>query len=379
MARVLVAEDEPGIALGLEDTLRLEGYQVEVVTTGTSASRRALEDKFDLILLDVMLPGKSGFDVCKELRQSGLEAPIIFLTARVLEGDRIAGLDLGANDYVTKPFSPKELMARVRGLLRFTETNRQNRKRFEDEIEAASQVQRRLFPSSHPQVPGLDYAGMCRSALGVSGDYYDYFMLPSGCLALLLADVCGKGMPAALVAASIHAAARAYAPNAGRSTGALVAEVNRLLFETTSSDRFVTMFYAVFDPSDRTLTWTNAGHCPALCVHGASGTTRLESLTMPAGIAPEVPDLQKTIQMAPGDLLLIYSDGIPEACNVRQDEFGERRLIQSIQDCFHLPAARLCEQVLDSVKNFSRECHQADDLTVVAAKFLGGVDKDAKR
>src|SRR6267143_736839 len=82
MAKVLVAEDEPGIALGLEDTLRLEGYQVEVVTTGTTASRRALEERFDLILLDVMLPGKSGFDVCRELRQSGLEAPIIFLTAR---------------------------------------------------------------------------------------------------------------------------------------------------------------------------------------------------------------------------------------------------------------------------------------------------------
>src|SRR6266516_2658785 len=83
MAKVLVAEDEPGIALGLEDTLRLEGYQVEVVTTGTTASRRALEERFDLILLDVMLPGKSGFDVCRELRQSGVEAPIIFLTARV--------------------------------------------------------------------------------------------------------------------------------------------------------------------------------------------------------------------------------------------------------------------------------------------------------
>src|SRR5437667_12810680 len=111
MAKVLVAEDEPGIALGLEDTLRLEGYQVEVVTTGTTASRRALEERFDLILLDVMLPGKSGFDVCRELRQSGLEAPIIFLTARVQEADRISGLDLGANDYVTKPFSPRELMA----------------------------------------------------------------------------------------------------------------------------------------------------------------------------------------------------------------------------------------------------------------------------
>jgi len=369
MAKVLVAEDEPGIALGLEDTLRLEGYQVEVVTTGTTASRRALEERFDLILLDVMLPGKSGFDVCRELRQSGLEAPIIFLTARVQEADRISGLDLGANDYVTKPFSPRELMARVRGLLRFVETNRQDRKRLEDEILAASQVQQRLFPSSKPPVAGVDYAGMCRPALEVSGDYYDFFKLPSGCLALLLADVCGKGMPAALVAAFLHAAVRAYAPSAGRNCGALLADVNRLLFETTSSERFVTVFYAVYDPSDRTLTWANAGHCPPLLMH-FSGTTHLHSLVQPAGIGPEVPVLQETIGVSPGDLLLIYSDGIPEACNLREEEFGEARLSRLIRERGHLPASELCGAILDDVKDYSRGRHQGDDLTVVAAKFL---------
>src|SRR5690349_12660469 len=104
MTRVLVAEDEPGIALGLEDTLRLEGYQVEVVTNGLNVGRRARERSFDLILLDVMLPGKNGFDVCRELRAAGFEVPIIFLTARTQECDRVSGLDLGANDYVTKPF-----------------------------------------------------------------------------------------------------------------------------------------------------------------------------------------------------------------------------------------------------------------------------------
>jgi sigma-B regulation protein RsbU (phosphoserine phosphatase) len=370
MAKVLVAEDEPGIALGLEDTLRLEGYQVEVVSTGPGASRRAMEEAFDLILLDVMLPGKSGFDVCRELRQSGYEAPIIFLTARVQEGDRISGLDLGANDYVTKPFSPKELMARIRGLLRFVESNRQDRKRLEDEIVAASQVQQRLFPASQPQIPGIDYAGMCRPALGVSGDYYDFFKLPSGCLALLLADVCGKGMPAALTAASLHAAVRAYAPATGRNSGELLAEVNRLLFETTSSERFVTIFYAVYDPSDQTLTWTNAGHCSPLLLQSESGIARLESLTMPAGIAPEVPVLQKTIQLAADDLLFAYSDGVPEACNPSQDEFGDSRLIQAVHQSRQLAAVDLCGTVLDKVKTFGAGSQQADDLTVVAAKFF---------
>jgi sigma-B regulation protein RsbU (phosphoserine phosphatase) len=367
--KVLVAEDEPGIALGLEDTLRLEGYDVEVVTNGTSASRRAREEEFDLILLDVMLPGKSGFDVCRELRQSGLEAPIIFLTARVQEADRISGLDLGANDYVTKPFSPRELMARVRGLLRFVENNKQGRKRLEDEIDAAAQVQQRLFPSTHPTVRGVDYAGMCLPARGVSGDYYDFFKLPSGRLSLLLADVCGKGMPAALVAASLHAAVRAHAPAADRNCGALITEVNRLLFETTSSERFVTMFYAVYDPSDRTLTWSNAGHCPPLLFQSGNAVTRLESLVMPAGMSPDVPPLQQTTRVAPGDLLLIYSDGIPEASAIHEEEFGERRLIKAVHQNRDLAAPELCRAILDGVKNFGQGGHPADDLTVVAAKF----------
>jgi len=364
-----VVEDEPGIALGLEDTLLLEGYEVEVVNNGLKASKRAMEEAFDLILLDVMLPGKNGFEVCRELRQSGLEAPIIFLTARTQESDRISGLDLGANDYVTKPFSPKELMARVRRLLRFVETSRQDRKRLEDQIDAAAEVQQQLFPRTQPFVPGLDYAGMCRPALGVSGDYYDFFTLPSGRLAILLADVCGKGMPAALVAASLQAAVRAYAPAADGNAGQLLKEVNQLLCETTSPERFVTLFYAVYDPARRELTWTNAGHCPALCLRADGELVRLESLTMPAGITRAMAPLQETMVMAPGDLLLINSDGIPEAANAQQEEFGEQRFENVVQENRNLGAAQLCGAILDCVREFSGGWHQGDDLTVVAAKL----------
>lgn len=365
MSRILVAEDEPGIALGLEDSLRLEGYQVEVVANGAKASTRAQEESFDLILLDVMLPGKDGFSVCRELRRSGIDVPIIFLTAKTQETDRIAGLNLGANDYVTKPFSPRELMARVRGLLRFVESSRQDRRRLEEEVEAASQVQQRLFPCSQPSIPGLDYAGVCRPARGVSGDYYDFFSLPSGRLALLLADVSGKGMSAALLAASLHAAVRAYAPAADRNVGEVVAKVNRLLFETTAPERFVTIFYAVYDPVDRTLTWANAGHCPPLWIHGTE-CSRLDSLTPPAGMLPIIPAAQQIAHLNPGDRLLIVSDGIPEASSQHADEFGEARLTDLVRKDPNLPAARLCTDILDEVKEFTRGCPQADDLTVVA-------------
>lgn len=133
MTRILVVEDEPGIALGLEDDLRLEGWDVELVADGAVASKRAREGSFDLILLDVMLPGKDGFDVCRELRRSGLKTPIIMLTAKAQEAEKILGLDIGADDYVTKPFSPKELRARIRAALRrVTESGKPDVHRFGD-------------------------------------------------------------------------------------------------------------------------------------------------------------------------------------------------------------------------------------------------------
>ena len=118
MARILVVEDEPPLALGLEDDLKLEGYEVEVARDGETASRRAREQEFDLIILDVMLPHKDGFEVCRELRRAGLRMPVILLTAKTQESDKVLGLELGADDYVTKPFSPRELRARVKAALR---------------------------------------------------------------------------------------------------------------------------------------------------------------------------------------------------------------------------------------------------------------------
>jgi two-component system alkaline phosphatase synthesis response regulator PhoP len=130
MIRILVVEDEPGIALGLEDDLTMEGYDVEVARDGITAARRGREGNFDLILLDVMLPGKDGLEVCRELRRAGLKTPILMLTAKARETEKVMGLEIGADDYVTKPFGTKELRARIKALLR--------RASGESELEACS-------------------------------------------------------------------------------------------------------------------------------------------------------------------------------------------------------------------------------------------------
>ena len=120
MTKILVIEDESGIAFGLESDLQTEGYEVALVSDGAEGVSRARAEAFDLILLDVMLPTKDGFEVCRELRRSGMRTPIIMLTAKTHEAEKILGLDMGADDYVTKPFSPRELRARIRALLRRT-------------------------------------------------------------------------------------------------------------------------------------------------------------------------------------------------------------------------------------------------------------------
>ncbi len=125
MTRILVVEDEPSVAFGLELDLKAEGYDVEVEPDGDIAARRAREKAFDLILLDVMLPSKDGFEVCRELRRAGLRTPILLLTAKTHEAEKVMGLELGADDYVTKPFSPRELRARIRALLRRASENAQ--------------------------------------------------------------------------------------------------------------------------------------------------------------------------------------------------------------------------------------------------------------
>jgi two-component system alkaline phosphatase synthesis response regulator PhoP len=123
MPRILVVEDEPDIAFGLKDDLKVEGYEVDIVRDGVSAARRARDESWDLILLDVMLPRKDGFEVCRELRRSGVRTPIIILTAKTHEAEKVLGLDLGADDYVTKPFSPRELRARIKAALRRSAEN----------------------------------------------------------------------------------------------------------------------------------------------------------------------------------------------------------------------------------------------------------------
>lgn len=369
MSRILIVEDDPAIMVGLKDNLEFESHEVLTATDGEAGYRTLRDQAPDLVILDLMLPKLNGYDLCRRVRGEGFSAPILMLSARSQESDRITGLDLGANDYVSKPFSLRELLARVRSLLRHEREHRQNEEQLTGELEMAAKVQRELFPRVLPEAPGLDYAGICLPARGVSGDYYDFLALGDGKLGLLLADVSGKGMAAALLGASLHTAIRADAPAAGTRCGDLMAKSNKLLYDTSPPERFATAFYGVYDSATRTLTYANAGQSPPMLKRGGE-CIRLEGMTVPVGLLPDMPSAQKTIQLLPGDWLLLFSDGIPEAENENGDQFGDDRLLAELRETGGGTAAQICNSLAEAVRTHAGGQRQADDITLIAVRVL---------
>jgi sigma-B regulation protein RsbU (phosphoserine phosphatase) len=369
MSRILIVEDDPAILCGLRDNLEFESHQVLTAPDGEAGYRSVCEHSPELVILDLMLPKLSGYDLCRRVRGEGFNAPILMLSALSQEDDRVLGLDLGANDFVNKPFSLRELLARVRALLRHERERHQDEERLSGELKLAQNVQQELFPRVLPEAPGLDYAGICRPARGVSGDYYDFLGLGDGKLGLLLADVSGKGMSAALLGASLQAVVRANAPGAGARCGEVLAKANGLLFETTAAERYATVFYGAYDPSSRMLTYANAGHCPPMLLRKGS-CIRLDGMTPPAGMFADMPPLQKSIELASGDWLLIFSDGIPEATNENGEEFGDAGLLNALGRLGDGTAAAVCQGVVNEVRNHVREQRQADDITLIAVRAL---------
>jgi sigma-B regulation protein RsbU (phosphoserine phosphatase) len=256
------------------------------------------------------------------------------------------------------------------------------RTRLEQELHLASAVQQRLLPQFRPELSTLDYVAVCQAAQGVSGDYYDFLPLGPGRLGLLVADVSGKGISAALLAASLQACVRTQAPLLLDRCGEVMTNVNTLLYAATSPERFATVFYAVYDDDSRTLHYVNAGHPPALLFRTPSlpgpaaalasanqqASVKLNSGVPPVGIFEALPTSEQSTQLAPGDWLVIYSDGLSEAENAQGEEFGLERIMQALRANVRAPSAEaMCQGILRSVLEYSRGRPQADDITLTVA------------
>jgi sigma-B regulation protein RsbU (phosphoserine phosphatase) len=245
------------------------------------------------------------------------------------------------------------------------------RERMNREVEIAREVQERLFPQKLPIIAGLDYAGHCRPALGVGGDYYDFLALPKGNLGIAIGDVSGKGIAAALMMASLQASLRSEATRAPENLAAAVSNINHLVYEASASNRYATFFYGQYDPADGTFDYVNAGHNPPMLFHdaGENGTvSRLEPGGTVIGLLESVHYQQGSVRLVPGDVLIFFTDGISEAMNLDDEEWGEDRLIDAIRGCRRSSAHQLLECIFDAATKFAGTAPQHDDMTLVVVR-----------
>ena len=245
------------------------------------------------------------------------------------------------------------------------------RERLNREVEIAREVQERLFPQKLPPIRGLDYAGHCRPALGVGGDYYDFLALPHGELGIAIGDVSGKGIAAALMMASLQASLRSEATRAPENLAAAVGNINRLVFEASSSNRYATFFYGQYSPAEGRFDFVNAGHNAPMLFRRSDGDStviRLEPGGTVVGLLEDAQYVQGSVRLSPGDVLVLFTDGISEAMNVDDEEWGEERLLQAIQTSRGGSAQELLKHLFEAATRFAGAAPQHDDMTLVVLR-----------
>ena len=216
----------------------------------------------------------------------------------------------------------------------------------------------------------IDYVGICKAAREVGGDYYDFLEIGPGRLGFVVADISGKGLSAALLMASLQALLRSHAHLHGDRSELLVWDINRLMHSSTSNGKYASLFYGFYDDLSRLLAYVNAGHLPPILYRKDGSTARLNTGGMVVGMMPDSTYRQEIIKLEPGDILLIFSDGITEAMNLKDQEFGEERLIQLIAPLADLPAQSISEGILKSISEYVGTAPQHDDSTLVVIKAV---------
>jgi len=260
-----------------------------------------------------------------------------------------------------------ELNRQVEAQRRLVAEKFEAERRAAQEVEIAKQVQARLFPQNLPAIATLDYAGVCIQARQVGGDYYDFLDLGRSRFGLVIADISGKGIAAALLMANLQANLRSQCAIALDEPERLLRSVNRLFHENTAQSAYATMFFAEYDDAERRLRYANCGHLPALVLRAGGAVERLESTCTVLGLFSEWDCAMADREFAPGDLFVLYTDGVTESFNAAGEEFGEERLLALLEHHRTAPPCELVASVVDQVRRFNPQ-EQHDDITLIVAR-----------
>lgn len=387
--RILIAEDEAVSRRLLQSHLEKFGYEVVAADNGAEAWRLFRDSEFQIVISDWLMPEMDGLELIRRIRERACPAYVytILLTAKFRKEDIVAGMEAGADDFIAKPFDRDELRVRVRAGQRVVEletalirTVDELRSAHQRELETGARIQKALLQGRSPRtLPGLRVAALTLPSQQIDGDFYDFYLHHHRCLDVVVGDVMGKGVPAALLGAGIkNSFCRAFSrlmvslerdrlPEPEEIVAAVHAEMTPQL---TRLDSFATLCYARFDLDRRFVTFVDCGHPKTIHFQDRTHASEmLQGENLPLGFSEQETYRQVSVPFELGDSFIFYSDGVTETENEAGEFFEESRLVELVRRNGGLDPQELIDRVRGAVVEFSNSETFADDLTCVAVKI----------
>ncbi len=370
--RVLIVDDAKANLDILVEGLKAD-HKLSLAMNGEMALQAAVRTPPDLVLLDIVMPGMDGYEVCRKMRQmpETAEVPIMFLSSLEEVQNKTRGFEAGANDYLTKPFEMLEVKARVKSLLKAKAYSDAVKEQIASELRVAREIQMGMLP--HDFAPfeknyGVEFGAILEPAREVGGDLYGVCAPGPERLVVFLGDVSGKGIPASMFMVRAISLARLLAKEIAEPER-ILARLNDELSADNPSGMFVTFLCAVFEPKSGRLTIANGGHCRPVILHdGQPPRWAVKNLGTALGFEPGLEFERTDLTLRPGDVLVLYSDGVTEAFNPQEELYGDERLIADTAAFNGQNAQDITANLLQKVRAFANGAAQSDDIAILALK-----------
>jgi len=373
--RVLIVDDVKANIDVLVEALSSD-YKLSVALGGRQAMDAVLRSPPDLVLLDIVMPDIDGYEVCRRLRaeEPTRELPIMFLSSLEDVKDKAHGFEVGANDYLTKPFEVLEVKVRVRSLLKAKAYADAVKAAAERDLGIAREIQMGLLPadvSAQIQATGLDVHAILEPAQQVGGDLFEVLRLGPDSVLVAVGDVSGKGIPAALFMAVAMTLLRSLARQ-GHSPEEILRQLNDELLEQNPRGMFVTLQCMVFDLAQRRVTCASGGHHPAVHIVPGQPPRPVFPSSGPLLGLMRADDIGcNTLDLRPGETLVLFTDGVSEACDANDEFFGDEGLLAHLEAWPGSNARETTLGVLEAVRRHAAGAKQSDDITVVSVRYDG--------
>ena len=369
--RVLIADDQPHILVALEMLLKGSGFSTEVVTDPGRVLSAMETEQFDAVLMDLnytrgTVGGKEGLDLVSQIRSRDSLLPVVVMTAWSSVDLAVDAMRRGASDFIQKPWENHELLEKLQNQLNVARAQRRAHRLREEELRDAREIQDSLLPKKLPEVSGYEIAAMTQPLKFVGGDYYNVVRVSDRETVFCIADVAGKGMPAALLMSSLHAALKPLMSQR-LSPAELCHRLNRILCDFTPVGKFCSFFYGVLDSVQNRLTYCNAGHNPPLLVGAQGKAAELSAGGAVLGQFPHWIYEQSEIQMTPGDKLMLFTDGLVEASDSDEVPFGEEKVDRIVRENELANAEELMQLLIGAASGHCGEQFQ-DDASLIVLK-----------